>query len=96
MFNMAKRKIPNGDSNATKNDVYNIVIEATDAILTGVERLLDEKLATKADKTDVKKLENRMERVEADISFIKDDIKGLRADLAVYPQRGAQQKIQSP
>lgn len=87
-----------GDSPVTKSEVREIVteivIDASDAILTGVERLLDEKLATKADKEDVKKLENRMERVEADISFIKDDMKGIRADLAVYPQRGEQQKIQ--
>lgn len=65
----------------TKKDVEEVVIDASHAILTGVSLLLkkfarkdDQKLATKKD-------------LKREISFVRDDVKGLKGELSNTPSR---------
>ncbi len=54
---------------ATKGDVQEMIEQATDAVLEGVNRMFlgqNERLA----------------KIEADVSFIKQDVRGLKADLS--------------
>lgn len=69
------------NSPATKKDVYKIVGDATDKILKGMDQMFQEqdkrndaKFATKGD-------------LQREIGWVRDDIKGLTADLSDVPNR---------
>ena len=64
---------------ATKGDVRQIVGEAVDAVLQGMDKLWG-KIDTRFDKMD-----SRLHKVESDVHFIKDNAQGLDAELAMKP-----------
>ncbi len=69
------------NSLATKNDVFKIVEDATDKILKGMDRMFNnfrkEMYQNFATKEDLKR----------EIGWVRDDIKGLEADLSNVPTR---------
>ena len=62
---------------ATKGDIR----QAVDAILEGIDELLG-KINKRFDKVD-----SRLHKVESDVHFIKDNAKGLDAELAMKPTK---------
>ena len=76
---------------ATQKDVHKTVLEATDAVLIGVEKLL-EKFATK---NDVKKIDRRLNKLETGQSYIKDQINNLDAELSSTPSRREFNKLKT-
>ncbi|MFV1917626.1 MAG: hypothetical protein ACC618_04075 [Patescibacteria group bacterium] len=67
---------------ASKNDVKEIVIDASPTVLEGVDRLLK----NYATKKDLKKFSTK-EDLKREILYVRDDIKGLKADLSDTPSR---------
>ena len=59
--------------------------EAVDTILTGMDNIVAD--LKNEMKTGFKQVNTRLDKVEADVSYIKDDIKGLTADLSDVPTR---------
>lgn len=68
---------------STRDDVHTIVLDAADAVLEGVERLL-EGFATR---DDLKTIDPRLKKLETGHSHIKDQIEGLKAEFSVTPSR---------
>lgn len=67
---------------ASKKDVKEIVIDASHAVLEGVDRLLK----NYATKKDLKKFATK-EDLKRETSYVRNDIKGLKADLSDTPSR---------
>jgi hypothetical protein len=69
----------------TNETLDQTVGEAVDTILTGMDNIVaglkDEM------KTGFKQVNTRLDKVEADVLYMKDDIKGLTADLSDVPTR---------
>jgi hypothetical protein len=53
--------------------------EAVDAILKGMDNVIFQT------KVGFKEVNSCLEKLEADVSYIKDDVKGLKADLSGVP-----------
>lgn len=66
----------------TKKDVEGVIIDASHTILTGVSLLLK----NFARKDDLEKLATK-DDLKREISFVRDDIKGLKGDLSNTPSR---------
>jgi hypothetical protein len=77
----------NDNQPATKNEVREIVMDASEAILKGIERILEsypsrDEMAARLDR-----IESRLDRVDTTLSHVRDEIKGLKADLSVTIRR---------
>ncbi len=67
---------------ATKDDITKTTMEATDAILDGVQTMFDEH------KQEInKRFEQIDEKLTTEIHTVKDDINGLKGELAITPAR---------
>ena len=67
---------------ARLGDVKRVVQEATDTILAGIDKLF-QNVATKDDLFNVESgITKRLDKIESEMSFIKDDIQGIKADLS--------------
>lgn len=72
---------------ATKRDIR----EAVDAVLKGVENLL-EKFATK---DDLSRVERKADKLDVKVSKLSDQMDGLEADLSVTPSRRQFEKLKA-
>jgi archaellum component FlaC len=59
--------------------------EAVDAILEGMEKMVGGVRGEMNERFD--KVDNRLQGVETEVRFVKDDINGLKADLSTTPSR---------
>lgn len=75
----------------TKEDVREIVQEATDAILTGMEEMF-KNVPTR---NEFNELKNDVTEIKSDIHFIKDDIKNLEVQISTLPTRLEFEKLKS-
>ncbi len=66
---------------ATKDDVKKIVTEAVDAVLSG----MDQMTKNFATKSDLKRVENKVDGLSVEVHYIKDEIKNIKADISVLP-----------
>jgi len=66
---------------ATKSDVQEIVDQATDAVLDGVGRLLEDY----ATKDGLKKVETRLDRLETEVSGLRNDVRDVKTELSDTP-----------
>ena len=83
---MAKNSNEEYVTKATLND-------AVDTILTGMNNIvegLEGKMNTRFDR-----VENRLKTVEVELSYVKDEIKGLKADLSDTPSRREFEKLKT-
>lgn len=75
------------DEYSTKNDLR----ESVDAILVGMNNIYLELIDKMATKDDLKKLEtkleSRMENIETEVGFVRQDISDIKADLSLTPTR---------
>lgn len=60
---------------------------AVDAVLKGIDNMFDEQKKFFASKNDLKVLATK-EDLKREAGWLKDDIKGLKADLSIVPGRG--------
>lgn len=67
----------------TKKDVQNIVSEATDAILEGVDNLVSN-LSTK---DDLKRVEGKVDQLSVKVDKLEDTVDGIKADISTVPSR---------
>ncbi|HWA51739.1 MAG TPA: DUF2730 family protein [Patescibacteria group bacterium] len=71
---------------ATKDDVREIVTDivqqATDAIVTGMQKMFD----NVPTKEEFKKLENKVDTLTVEVHYIKDEIKNINADISTMPR----------
>lgn len=85
----------NNNQLATKKDVQNIGLEATDAILEGVDNLVSN-LATKDDLKKVEtKLENKIDGLSVKVDKLEDTVDGIKADISTAPTREEFTKLKS-
>lgn len=77
----------------TKKDVKDIVFEATDTILEGVQNMFDEhnKLNTK-DFSDVK---SKIDSLSVKVEELDDTIDGIKADISTTPSRAEFNQLKS-
>ena len=69
----------------TKKDVKDIVLEATDTILDGVQNMFDEHNKENVkDFTDVK---NKIDSLSVKVDDLDDTIDGIKADISTTPTR---------
>ena len=78
--------------NSTK-EIFEIISEATDTILKGIDIMFSELKDDFANK--FKKVDERFDKLEAEVAFIKKDIKNLSADLSTTPTRKEFQELKS-
>ena len=82
----------NNNQPAIAKEVKNIVIQASEAILKGVDRMFEEqnkRIDERFKRVDerFKQVDERFNRLEVEVSYIKDTLNGLKADLADTPSR---------
>lgn len=82
-------------NHATHSEVRKIVVEATDAILVGVDKMLQTLVTKEEFNTRLKKVDNELAEIKSDIHFIKDDIKNIEADISVLPSRSEFNKLKA-
>jgi hypothetical protein len=78
---MAKLKVKNPNAVVTNKTLY----EAVDTLLDGMDNMLDEQKKIFATKEDLKR----------EVSWIRDDIKGLTADLSEKASKADLNKLHS-
>ena|SRR5260221_474412 len=84
---MTKTKTLQDSQFATKSEVREIVVEATDAILTGMEKMLENLVTKEEFNKRLGKVDNELAEIKSDIHVIKDDTKNIEADMSVLPSR---------
>ena len=87
---MAKK---NDNRPATVKEVREIVIDASEAILKGVDRMFEEQNG-RIDKR-FKRVDERFNKLEVEISYIKDTANGLKADLADTPTKKEHEELKA-
>jgi hypothetical protein len=67
--------------------------EAVDAILDGMEKMTGGVKVEMNERFD--KVENRLQSVETEVRFVKDEINGLKADLSTTPSRNEFEELKT-
>jgi archaellum component FlaC len=67
--------------------------EAVDAILEGIEKMVGGVRGEMNERFD--KVDNRLQGVETEVRFVKDEINGLKADLSTTPSRGEFEELKT-
>jgi predicted nuclease with TOPRIM domain len=62
-----------------------VLDEAVETILKGMDNLFDKFKGEMYARFE--NVENRLDRIEAELSYVKDEIKGLKADFSTTPSR---------
>ncbi len=101
---MAKK---NDNRPATVKEVREIVIDASEAILKGVDRMFEEqngRIDKRFKRVDerfkqvderFKQVDERFNKLEVEISYIKDTANGLKADLADTPTKKEHEELKA-
>jgi len=69
----------------SKNSFHQSILEASDAILKGVEKMFDQQNLNLNSK--FSDIDRNLRQLKTEISFVKDDVKGIKSDLSTTPSR---------
>ena len=77
----------------TKKDVKDIVLEATDTILEGVQNMFDEH--NKENRKDFTEVKSKIDTLSVRVDKLEDTVDSIKADISTLPSREEVNRLKS-